>query len=72
MNQTISLEAGGVFLGIPHEAAQNASVELEGVWGFAFGLAGENVTLIPAQKVLVQLPLLCGLQLTVTCSSVQN
>ena len=46
MNQTISLEVGGgVFLGIPHEEAQNASVELDGVWRFAFGLAGENVNL---------------------------
>ena len=50
MNQTVSLEAGGLFLGIPDEAAQNDSAELDGVWGFAFGLAGEDVTLYQSSR----------------------
>jgi len=49
VSQTISLK-GGVFLGTPDEAVQNDSVELDGVWGFAFDLGGEYVALYPPRK----------------------
>jgi len=37
-------------LGIPDEAAQNALAEIDSVWGFAFGLAGEDVTFYQPRK----------------------